>query len=131
MEAIQALKSNIEPNINAVTLDVNLLRADLRKVTDKVSTAESQINRLQAVTKRLEKQIQDLTKKQAEVAAKLEDQEGRARCNKVRIMGVPEGAEGHSTEMFIEDLILNKLGPKQLSNYVTIEEHIVCKLNWV
>ncbi|KAJ1217820.1 hypothetical protein NDU88_005407 [Pleurodeles waltl] len=122
METIQALRSNIELKIDAVTINVNLLQADLCKVTDKVTTAESQINGLQAMTKRLEKQVQELTQQREVVAVKLEDQEGRAHHNNVRIIGVPEGAEGCSTELFIEDLILNKLGPQRLSNHFTIEK---------
>ncbi|KAJ1091275.1 hypothetical protein NDU88_004402 [Pleurodeles waltl] len=95
MDAIQALRNNIEPKIDASTLDVNLLCANLCKVTDKVATAEVQIYGLQicglqAVNKQLEKQVQDLTKKQAEMEMKLEDQEGRARCN-IRNTGIPEG----------------------------------------
>ncbi|KAJ1112366.1 hypothetical protein NDU88_000634 [Pleurodeles waltl] len=78
MDAIKPLWNNIESKINAVTSDVNLLRIDLRKVTHTVTTAEGQINRLQAVNKHLEKQVQHLTKKHAEVEAKLEDQDGRA-----------------------------------------------------
>ncbi|KAJ1217659.1 hypothetical protein NDU88_005252 [Pleurodeles waltl] len=39
MDAIQALQNNIELKIYAVTLDVNLLSADIRKVTDKVNMA--------------------------------------------------------------------------------------------
>ncbi|KAJ1093177.1 hypothetical protein NDU88_006284 [Pleurodeles waltl] len=120
MDAIQALRNNIEPKIDAVTLDVNLQWADLHKVTDKVTAVEGKINGLQAVNKRLEKQVRDPTMKHTKMEAKLEDQEGRARRN-IRITGVLEGAEGHCTELFVEDLILNKLGPKRLSNYFTIE----------
>ncbi|KAJ1207860.1 hypothetical protein NDU88_003250 [Pleurodeles waltl] len=120
MDAIQTLRNNIELKIDVVALDVILLRADLRKVTDKVTAAEGQINGLQAVNQQLEKQVQDLKKKQTEMEAKLEGREGRARCN-IRMTGVPEGAEGHCTELFVEDFILNKLGPKRLSNYFTIE----------
>ncbi|KAJ1081062.1 hypothetical protein NDU88_001246 [Pleurodeles waltl] len=46
MDPIQALRNNIEPKIYAVTLDVNLLRADLRKFRDKVTAAVDQFNRL-------------------------------------------------------------------------------------
>ncbi|KAJ1166004.1 hypothetical protein NDU88_006416 [Pleurodeles waltl] len=112
---------NIEPKIDAVTLNVNLLRVDLHKVTDKVTTAEGQITRLPPITKRLEKKVQDLTKKQSKVASKMEDQEDRAHRNNIWITGVLEGAEGNKIELFVEDLILNKLSPKRLSNYFTIE----------
>ncbi|KAJ1187359.1 hypothetical protein NDU88_004135 [Pleurodeles waltl] len=92
MDDIQVLRNNIEQKIDAVMLDVNLLHVDLCKVIDKVTAAEGQINGLQAVNKQLEKQVQDLTKKQTEMEVKLEDQEGRARCNNIRITGVAEGA---------------------------------------
>ncbi|KAJ1127118.1 hypothetical protein NDU88_005522 [Pleurodeles waltl] len=51
MDAIQVLKNNIEQKIDAVTLDVNLLCTDPRKVTDKVTTAEGQISGLHAINK--------------------------------------------------------------------------------
>ncbi|KAJ1194724.1 hypothetical protein NDU88_004010 [Pleurodeles waltl] len=121
MEAIQALRSNIEPKRDTVTIDVNLFRVDLCKVMDKVTTAEHKINGLQAVTKRLENQVQELMKQHEAAAAKLEDQEGRACHNNIRITGVPEETEGCSAELSTEDLALNKLCPKRLSNYFTIE----------
>ncbi|KAJ1192789.1 hypothetical protein NDU88_002095 [Pleurodeles waltl] len=58
MEDIQSQRGTIEPKIAAVTIDVNLLRAELRKVMDKVTTAESHINGLQEVAKRLENQVE-------------------------------------------------------------------------
>ncbi|KAJ1112391.1 hypothetical protein NDU88_000655 [Pleurodeles waltl] len=120
MDAIQALSNNIKLKIDAVVLDVNLLCSDLRKVTDKVTTSEGQINKLQPVNKQLEKQVRHLTKKQTEMEAKSEDQEDRARRNNIRITGVPEGAEGHCT---VKDLILNKLGLKHLlNNFTSLEK---------
>ncbi|KAJ1191498.1 hypothetical protein NDU88_000814 [Pleurodeles waltl] len=38
MAAISDLKPTLEPKLNEVTADVSLLRADLQKMTDKVST---------------------------------------------------------------------------------------------
>ncbi|KAJ1162277.1 hypothetical protein NDU88_002745 [Pleurodeles waltl] len=100
MDAIQALLNNIKLKIDV------LLCADLHKVTDKVTTVEGQLTGLQAVNK-LENQVQDLTKEHADMEAKLENQEGRACRNNIRITEVPERAEGHCTEC--------------LSNYFTIE----------
>ncbi|KAJ1198387.1 hypothetical protein NDU88_002228 [Pleurodeles waltl] len=94
MDTIQALWNKIETKINEVTLDVTLLHADLHKVTDKVTTAEGQINGLRAINNQLKKQVQDLTKNQAKMEVKLQDQEGRACHNNIRITGVLEGAEG-------------------------------------
>ncbi|KAJ1079585.1 hypothetical protein NDU88_000181 [Pleurodeles waltl] len=78
MEAIKSLRDTFESQIDAVKIDVNLSRADLRKVMDTVTTAEIQIHGLQAVTEKLENQIQELTKQNLVVVIKLEDQEGQA-----------------------------------------------------
>ncbi|KAJ1199446.1 hypothetical protein NDU88_003280 [Pleurodeles waltl] len=88
IDAIQALRNNTELKIDAVTLDVNSLRVDLCKVTDKVATAEGQINRLQAINKRLEKKVQDLKKKQAEMEVKLEGQENHDCDNLLKDMAL-------------------------------------------
>ncbi|KAJ1087896.1 hypothetical protein NDU88_001055 [Pleurodeles waltl] len=43
MAAISDLKSTLEPKLDTVTADVSLLLADLQKMADKMSTAESDI----------------------------------------------------------------------------------------
>ncbi|KAJ1093560.1 hypothetical protein NDU88_006660 [Pleurodeles waltl] len=54
MAAIQDLCGSLEPKLDTVTVDVNLLRTDLKKVTEKVTNAETDIARLQSTSKRLE-----------------------------------------------------------------------------
>ncbi|KAJ1205329.1 hypothetical protein NDU88_000764 [Pleurodeles waltl] len=102
MEAIPSLRGTLETKLDAV----NLLKADLRKVTEKVTMAETQINGLESVTKRVKDQVQTLTKQNSFIAAKVEDQEGRARHNNIQVSGIPEGAAGPSMKLFMVDLIL-------------------------
>ncbi|KAJ1139008.1 hypothetical protein NDU88_005386 [Pleurodeles waltl] len=45
LAAIQELCGSLEPKLDAVTVDVNLLHADLKKVTEKVTNAETVIAR--------------------------------------------------------------------------------------
>ncbi|KAJ1119075.1 hypothetical protein NDU88_007261 [Pleurodeles waltl] len=45
MAAIHNLKGSQEPRLDAVVVDVSLLRVDLQKVSDKVLTAETDIAR--------------------------------------------------------------------------------------
>ncbi|KAJ1087645.1 hypothetical protein NDU88_000812 [Pleurodeles waltl] len=57
MAAIQDLRGSItplEPKLDAVTFDVNLLMADFGKISKKVEVAETHIERLLSTTKRLE-----------------------------------------------------------------------------
>ncbi|KAJ1209363.1 hypothetical protein NDU88_004741 [Pleurodeles waltl] len=88
MEAIQDLKSSLEPKLDTVTVDVNLLLADFHKMSEKVKSAELHIHLLKSTAKKLEDQVQCITKQQAQIAAQLEDQEGRARRNNIQVVGV-------------------------------------------
>ncbi|KAJ1082748.1 hypothetical protein NDU88_002913 [Pleurodeles waltl] len=78
MAAIQYLKGTLEPKLDAVTVDVTLQQADLKKVVEKVTTAEMDIAHLQSTSKRLEDQVQFLTTGYERMVAHLEDQDGRA-----------------------------------------------------
>ncbi|KAJ1109245.1 hypothetical protein NDU88_006608 [Pleurodeles waltl] len=122
MAAIWDLKNSLEPKLDAVTVDVNLLRANLQKMSKKVSSAELCINLLQSMSKNVEEQVQYLTKHHTLMAARLEDQEDRARRNNIRVVGVHEGAEGLSVDFFLEDLIVKTLRPNRLLKFFTIEQ---------
>ncbi|KAJ1217515.1 hypothetical protein NDU88_005109 [Pleurodeles waltl] len=88
--AIRDLKNRLEPKMDAITVDVNLLLADFHKMSEKVTFVELHIYLLQSTSKKLEDQVQYLTKHQALMAARLEDQEGRARRNNIS-RGGPRG----------------------------------------
>lgn len=121
MSAIQTLGTTLETKIDKVSIEMNLLRADLNKTSDRAKTNETNIEDLQGRTKRLEQQVQQLVHQHRQVSIKLDDQEGRARRNNIRVVGVPEGREGSSVDLFLEELILNHLQPKRLSKCFTIE----------
>ncbi|KAJ1198894.1 hypothetical protein NDU88_002732 [Pleurodeles waltl] len=67
LEAIWGLGKALEEQIDTVVIDVNLLRADLGKVLDKVQTAEINIADLQREVKVLLKQMAQMTTKTAEL----------------------------------------------------------------
>ncbi|KAJ1095568.1 hypothetical protein NDU88_000729 [Pleurodeles waltl] len=78
MVAIQDLRGSLEPKLHAVTVDVTLVREDLKKIAEKVSNAEMDIARLESTSKMLENQVQFLTVEHKKIMARQEDQEGRA-----------------------------------------------------
>ncbi|KAJ1181029.1 hypothetical protein NDU88_006240 [Pleurodeles waltl] len=121
MAAISDLKSILEPKLDTVALDVSLLCTDLQRMADMMSMAESDIQTLWLTSKSVEEQVQTLTAQLATMAARLEDQEGHTRRNNIRVVGVLEGAEGASVNLFLEDLILKTLCPKRLSNFLSAE----------
>ncbi|KAJ1081672.1 hypothetical protein NDU88_001850 [Pleurodeles waltl] len=117
MAAIHDLKGSLEPWLDAVAIDVGLLRADLQKVSDNVSTVETDIEHLQSTSKAMGEQVRFLTFEHECIRVRLEDQEGRAWRNTVRRVGVPEGAEGPGAERFGETLITDHLSSKRLSSF--------------
>ncbi|KAJ1090108.1 hypothetical protein NDU88_003246 [Pleurodeles waltl] len=101
MAAIHDLQGSLEPRLEAVAVEVGLLSADLQKVSDKVLTAEPDIAWLQSTSKALEEQVWFLTAEHGRMAAHLEDQEVRVWRNNIRVIGMPEGAQGPSVELFV------------------------------
>ncbi|KAJ1209592.1 hypothetical protein NDU88_004966 [Pleurodeles waltl] len=85
MAAIQDLKVCQDPKMETEMVDVNLLRADFQKLLEKVTTAEPYIHTPQSTSKKLEDQVQYLTKQHINMVAKLEDQEGRVQRNNIRV----------------------------------------------
>ncbi|KAJ1205982.1 hypothetical protein NDU88_001400 [Pleurodeles waltl] len=73
--------------------------------------------RLQSTSKRLEDQVRFLTMEHEKIMVRLKDQDGRARRNNIRVVGVPEGTKGPSVELFLETLIVDSLRPKRLSKF--------------
>ncbi|KAJ1217085.1 hypothetical protein NDU88_004680 [Pleurodeles waltl] len=119
MAAIQDLRGSLEPKLDAVTANVTLLRADVKEVAEKVTNAETDITRLQSTSKRLEDQVQFLTVEHHKIVTHLE---WRAWRNNIRVVGVPEGVEGQSIELFLETLITDSLRPKRLSKFFTVDQ---------
>ena len=90
-------------------------------MNDKVKENTKDIKALKTDSSTFKKQIYDLQSYTSEIAAKLEDLEGRSRRNNIRIIGVPEKAEGLATDLFVEKLIVEGLHPRGLSKIFSNE----------
>ncbi|KAJ1209137.1 hypothetical protein NDU88_004515 [Pleurodeles waltl] len=94
LAAIQGSRVALEGKIETVAVEINLLRADLRKVSDKVKVAEGSIAELQSEVGTLQSQVAQATSTVGRLEARLDDAEGRSRRNNVRLLGFPERAKG-------------------------------------
>lgn len=121
LKAIQGSHSALERQIETVSIDVNLLRTDLRKVADKVTDAEGNIEQLQGEVASLKKTVTHLTAATSALERRAEDAEGRARRSNIRVLGVPERMEAGNPERFLETWIKTKLCPRDLSEVFVIE----------
>ena len=90
-------------------------------MSDKVTTAERNMNALKAEVAHLKKQMTQIQQTAGSLENHVEDAEGRSRRNNVRILGFLERAEGQAPEKFIEDWICMELKPPGLSNLFVVE----------
>ncbi|KAJ1107856.1 hypothetical protein NDU88_005244 [Pleurodeles waltl] len=81
---------DLEGKIETVAVEVNLLRADLRMVSEKVKVVEGSIVDLQTEVGTFRKQMAQITSTVGTIEARLQDSEGRSRWNNVRLLGFPE-----------------------------------------
>ncbi|KAJ1135660.1 hypothetical protein NDU88_002098 [Pleurodeles waltl] len=105
MNAIQGLRSALEQQIETVSIDLNLLRADLRKVSEKVNTAETTIGSLQGGMTSLKKQMTAVRTEVDELGRRAEDEEAGSRRSSIWVLGFPDKSEGTAMERFLEGWI--------------------------
>ncbi|KAJ1216932.1 hypothetical protein NDU88_004530 [Pleurodeles waltl] len=110
-----------EGKIETMAVEVNLLRVDLRKVSDKVKAGEGSIVELQTKVGVLRKQVVQANAAVGRLEVRLEDAEGRSRRNNVRLLGFLERAEGSAAETFEENWIRDVLQPTGLSRVFVVQ----------
>ncbi|KAJ1159816.1 hypothetical protein NDU88_000321 [Pleurodeles waltl] len=94
LTAIQGSRMASQGKIETVAVEVNLLRVDLRKVSDKVKVAEGLIVELQAEVGTLRKQMAQAGSTVGRLEAQLEDADGCFRQNNIKLLDFPERSEG-------------------------------------
>lgn len=119
MDAITGMCTALENTMDST--EVKLIRANLQKMSEKVKTMETVTTDLCQDSKTMQQQIKDLQAVSKAMESKLDDYEGRSRQNNLRILGVPERAEGPTPDLFVEGLITNHLQPKNVSNFFSVE----------
>lgn len=117
LEAITAIRTSLEVRIDTVAIDVALIRENMKKITERLGVVETTTKDLTDETTQLREQVKELRTSQETMTLQLDDYEGRMRRNNIRLIGIPERAEGQATDLFVENLILQRLQPKGLSNY--------------
>ena len=121
MSAIKGIQETLESKMDFISTEVNLLRADFGKMKDRVKDNQEEVTSLQSENKELKKQVQELQNTSDKLVEKMDDIEGRARRNNIRITGVPERSEGPAADLFVEDLVLKGLKTRGLSRYFSVE----------
>ncbi|KAJ1145637.1 hypothetical protein NDU88_011923 [Pleurodeles waltl] len=80
----------------------------MKEVEDSAATFRADTDALKA-------QVNDLKATTKSREARLEDYEGRSRCNNLHNIGVPERSHRLAVDLCVEALITDKLQPRGLS----------------
>lgn len=85
------------------------IKKELYRTNNRLDEAEGRIGEAESALQAAGTLLKRLSRRQADMEAKLIDQEGRARRDNVRIYGIPEDAEGNNISGFLENLLRNSL----------------------
>lgn len=100
---MQEIRKENNEKLADIKEDLNTTNKRIKEAEDRIAEAEEQIQQTVEV-------VSELLKLQAQLEAKLTDQEGRSRRDNIRIYGIPESSEnGSLTIKFIEELLKNGL----------------------
>lgn len=121
MAAIASCQTALMTKIEDLQTDINRLRHDMDRVKDRTSEAERRVGEVEDLARATDTTVQALQQQVKTLQARAEDAENRSRRNNVRILGLPERAEGSKPELFAEQLIREVLSPITLSASFVIE----------
>lgn len=105
MAAIESFQTALMSKIDDLQADVNRLWYDIDRARDRTSEVERRVGMVEDTTHTTENAVHTLQQQVKALQARVEDAKNQNRRNNVRILGLPERAEGSSPELFAEQLI--------------------------
>lgn len=121
MAVIASCQTALTNKIEAVQLDVSLVQQDFDKLRARVSEAEQRVGLTEDTVMEHTVSICILQTKVRALEYKVDDAENRNRRNNLRLVGMPEGAEGKNLTVFMEEVLRELLPAAQFSPYFTVE----------
>lgn len=126
LAAIEQSRTSLLVRIDHLAAECNLIRADLDKFRGRLSETESRISATEDLTTRHDDAIHTLQRTVQSLVAKSDDAENRLRRNNVRVLGLPEGAEGDHPAEFAEAFFKKLLNLTEVTpTYVVERAHRV------
>lgn len=120
-ETLNQTRASLEGKIDKVAIDLTHLRADHRKLADRTTAVESAVADIAPTVTATDKHVQNLLNRVEFLEGRVEDAEGRARRNNVRIVGLPEGKKGRHPTEYAESWLQTLLPEGTLSPHFVIE----------
>ncbi len=121
---IPALRE-LHEDIQATNKSVKELREKLEAIATAAKQTRDRVDSVQADAREDRRTVTDLRNQLERLTEKMTDMEDRSRRNNVRLMGLPEGAEGSNAAGFLR-VNLSKWIPSLKGHDIEIDRRIAC-----
>lgn len=121
MLAIAGCQNTLTAKIDTLQMEFGLLRRDMDKMRDRMTEAERRIGDSEDAIHDNRASIHTLQAKVKILESRAEDSENRSRRNNLRLVGLPEGAEGRDPTAFTETLLRALLPQAPFSPHFVVE----------
>lgn len=121
LTAINTMKAEISSKFDGILTAIENVRRDITDCSERVTQAETRISTTEDDVTMLRKKVKNLEGKNKDLEEKVLDLEARSRRSNVRLVNLPEGAEGEDTCGFLENWIPEALELQQLRGKITVE----------
>lgn len=97
------------------------IRQDMQKIRERATALEGRVSTLEDDIPPLAQEIHITSAKATETVNRVEDMENRLRRSNIRIVGIPEKAEGKNPTDFIETWLADTFGRNNLTPFFSVE----------
>ncbi|KAF0044835.1 hypothetical protein F2P81_003993 [Scophthalmus maximus] len=121
LAAIDNLKSEFSTTFDGLFTAIENVKRDVSDCVERVAQAEMRISTTEDSVITLQTKVQSLEGKNKDLEEKILDLEARSRHSNLRLLNLPEGAEGEDACTFLESWIVEALELAPLRAKVTME----------
>ncbi|RXN15565.1 LINE-1 type transposase domain-containing 1 [Labeo rohita] len=108
LAAINSMKTEFSSRFDGIMVAIESMKKEMNDCNERVSQADLRISNAEDDVAHLQAKINKLESKNKSLEDKLVDLETRSRFNNLRLVGLPEGAEGRDPCSFLEKWIPEK-----------------------
>ncbi len=119
--ALRELRADIQADIQATNNSVKELRVELEALASATKQTRDRVDSVQAAAHEDRRAVTDLRNQLVRLTEKMTDIEDRSRRNNVRLVGLPEGAEGSDVAGFLR-VNLSKCIPSLKGRNIEIDQ---------
>jgi len=121
LEAIHSLRADVTTRNDEILAAISEIKTDLSSYSGRLTQAEDRIGETEDNVMVLHNTVNGMEKVITALTEKVDDLENRDRRSNLRVIGLPENAEGRDVESFLEKWIPEVLGPENFPTPLVIE----------